>query len=271
MVLLFQEESGTVSRRKEQIVFSRLENAIISKVNGCTAMRDAIKHAISTVSYGKQQYRQREILVFTDGDDNSSQCSHDELRKLMRSCTPSDGKIRHNLSITLIGISYFSERELKQLCEPEHCQYLSCDTAGDAIVRSFEKSSQQIFERKREIVLTLKSSGTGTQNLNPLQLQQFMNMLSIGQPKVPTSTSLPRISEVSTSPSHTKNVHKPKKTKNKNRNPNSNPPKKNGNFKKAANVNQGKPPNAANKAKFCCNCGKKIFQGQFCSHCGHKV
>merc|ERR1711982_292474 len=83
---------------------------------------------------------------------------------------------------------------------------------------AFETSSQQIFERKREIVLTLQSSGTGTTNLNPLQLQQFMNMLSITPSNTTSSNSPPRISEVPTLPSNTKDSHNPNKNKNKNRN-----------------------------------------------------
>ena len=210
-----------VADLKGNIDFSRLEKYLESKIGGRTSMRDAVKHVITCLNYGKSQFKQRELVIFTDGLDTSSICSFDEIRDLMRTCTPADGIKRKNLSITLIGCGIDDDICLQELCEPIHCKYLPCSTAEDAISRTFEKSSNDIAQRTRRIMITIQHTNVNSSK-NSVKSES-------------------QISNSSTHPNYKKNLPKPKKNIHAERNQYSNAKKQKNHSPRSSNQrpNQG--------------------------------
>merc|ERR1711862_663354 len=100
-------------------------------------------------------------------------CSFDEIRDLMRTCTPADGIKRKNLSITLIGCGIDDDICLQELCEPIHCKYLPCSTAEGAISRTFEKSSNDIAQRTRRIMITIQHTNVNSSELSKIRISNF--------------------------------------------------------------------------------------------------
>ena len=153
-VKVFNDEVRDIMglRMKSTVRWNVLADDIRASVGGRTAMRDAILSAIETINWGVNVDgvpSQREIVVFTDGDDNRSSVSYQRLKTVMHTMTPDDGKRRRKLFITLIGCGMENtyQNSLRRLCNTPDTQYLPCSAAADAIERNFQSIQQNITTR----------------------------------------------------------------------------------------------------------------------------
>ena len=200
-IFYFSTEVGTlVTKQKQFLSWDRLASDLESKVGGATAMNDAIIDCMKFVPYDNsslRQFPQREMVVFTDGEDNSSSNSYNTLRNFLSTRTPDDFE-RKNLNITMIacGISTNYRNKLENLCSPSHCTYLPCEDAGDAIQKTFRKASKSIIIRRTEIVtiseIDIDFQGLSISNIRSLPATQ-LPALTNGSPSISLITS-PRTS-----------------------------------------------------------------------------
>jgi len=122
-------------REKSAVNFNQLKADIRKSVGGGTALYDAIFESIDKISYSPDESKnQREIIILTDGEDNKSKKTFEEIKKVLRNPK------RKNLHITLIGcgIENSYEDKLINLTDSEYAQYLSTSAAESAIKRTFE-------------------------------------------------------------------------------------------------------------------------------------
>jgi len=176
-------------KQKKFIDWSRLERDTKAKaeVGRRTALYDAISKAIETTNRqpvietkGRVIPCRREIVVFTDGEDTVSKISLFQLKKIMKTMTPSDNYRREKLNITLIasGVESSYSRVLQDLCSGENCHYLSCHAAADAIKASFQQVQTLIKFRiteNRVIEGELSCEEFNSLQLETGDLSQFVN------------------------------------------------------------------------------------------------
>jgi len=169
-------------KKKSDINWRKVVNDTTAKadVGGRTALYDAIAKAIETTNYshvekvsGRSIPCQREIVVFTDGEDTAStEISLSQLKKIMNTMTPHDNIRRKKLNITLIGagVQPSYTRVLQDLCRGKNCQYLPCSSAANAIKATFQQVQERIQLRITQKVQRVTEIELLPEEFNTLQL-----------------------------------------------------------------------------------------------------
>lgn len=108
----------------------------MSRVQGCTALYDAVAKAISEVPKSAEMKRCKpEIVVLTDGEDNSSVHDLESVAQLVRK--PGFA----HAHFTFVGVSLApggcGHRALEQLAESEHCDLLMAEDSDIGIKSTF--------------------------------------------------------------------------------------------------------------------------------------
>ena len=123
-VKVFNNSARTLMgyQKKPVVNWNRIRADVLNNVGGGTALYDAVLDALKTTDYSSPA--QRELIIFTDGEDNSSSTSYATLQQAMRTRKP-DQVVRKNLHITMVGAGFRSsaQRLLEQLCQPAHCKF----------------------------------------------------------------------------------------------------------------------------------------------------
>ena len=267
-IFYFKTEVGClVTKQKKFLSWDRVASDLEAKVGGATAMNDAIIECMKFVPYDNsslKQFPQREMVVFTDGEDNSSSNSYDTLRNFLSTRKPDDFE-RKSLNITMIacGISMDYRNKLENLCSPSHCTYLACEDAGDAIQKSFKKASKSIIIRRTEIVtiseIDINFQGLSISNTRSLPFNQ-LPALTNGSPSVRSITSPNRGSNSRVSSSTRSNRGSSNNRGNNSRGGNRGTPNNS-----RSNRNNSPVP------RFCGHCGNSVSEGRFCPSCGRAL
>ena len=135
--------------RKRDIPSMRSVLATI-QTGGGTAMRDAIAQQIEHRRTHPDSSRAFELVVLTDGEDNSSTISEQDLAELLRR----PGSPHFHLILIGVGIAAEYRTRLEALCQPDHCTFMSVESSAEAISGAFHRTTEAIQHRRVVTVTT---------------------------------------------------------------------------------------------------------------------
>ena len=127
---------------------------------GCTALYDAIAAGLEVlkdaIDYKRSQGRSfvPQQLVITDGEDNNSQTTFEQVRALLASHAAIPG---FHFYLVAVGIDAAAAARMQALCEPAHCTFLHARDVGQ-----LREHLQQVAERVRVHLTVRDTDGTTT-------------------------------------------------------------------------------------------------------------
>jgi hypothetical protein len=131
-----------------------------------TALWDAIGHIVQTTPHNKKYSNYKpELVIFTDGEDNSStKFNLKNIKKLLK-----NPGIPH-VHVTIIDASKHGNAPLKAICSPiDHCSYVPVEASHEAIQRAFIKVKTDITSRLSITIELNNDTDLITVSLNKLK------------------------------------------------------------------------------------------------------
>lgn len=147
---------------KRKIDMKRALRGVKECDRSCTAFYDAIKYAIETAPRdAKFKSLQRELVVLTDGEDNCSETSFDEVCKMVAH----PGLARFHLVVIGVGLSGPTKQRVQWMCQPEHCTFLDVRAKPSQIAAAFKRTQGEIVKR-REVHVRAWAEGPSASSAN---------------------------------------------------------------------------------------------------------
>jgi Mg-chelatase subunit ChlD len=152
--------------QKHRIDLQRAMQQVRTADRGGTALYDAIKYAIDTCPRDARFHGlQRELVVLTDGQDNGSDTSFSDIRKLVAK----PGLSHFHLVLIGVGLCDQSRANMEALCQPRHCTFLNITAKPSQIRAAFQRAQGEIV-RRREVHVRAWAEGASVGKVNLMGL-----------------------------------------------------------------------------------------------------
>lgn len=127
--------------------------------SGQTALYDSIYHSIGSLATAHYKANRQGIpmavLTFTDGKENRSNKSVDDVRRLIRE---SNFFPKNNCYFIIAGVGNASEREMKELCRGGYGLYIDADSIHE-VFASFKSILLSKLTERKSVAVQKKRNG----------------------------------------------------------------------------------------------------------------